>query len=111
MHPVVRQQINSPEHILHLQRCWTILKRGSKEELQNKFGMPEKVGDMRFEIYKIWVMVRLAWRIIQALKNAKTSSRISEIGEWALYIIEMNKQVSPNKSVCFPAFSNDSAVS
>jgi len=78
--------------------------------------MPEKVGDMRFEIYKMWVMVRLAWRIVQALKNARGSSRISEIGEWVLYVIETNKQVSPTKSVCYPnlrmvLYSNDFAGS
>lgn len=64
------------------------------------FGMPERVGDMRFEIYILWLKVRLAWRIVQALKNAKGDSRIAEIGEWAMFIIDMNRMVSPEKFVC-----------
>ena len=61
--------------------------------------MPEKVGEMRYEIYRLWIMVKLAWRIVQALKNAVDRSRISEVGEYALYVVDMNKKVAPKKFV------------
>src|SRR5437588_12557508 len=61
--------------------------------------MPEKVGEMRFEIYRLWIMVKLAWRIVQARKNAAGCSRISEAGEYALYVVDMNKKVAPKKFV------------
>ncbi|KAK6359528.1 hypothetical protein TWF696_000683 [Orbilia brochopaga] len=92
----VRSIQNTPDHITHLQKCWDILKRDDREELIS-FGMPDNVGEIRFEIYRMWLMVRLAWRIVQALKNAKGGSRISEIGEWVMHVIETNKSVSPEK--------------
>ncbi|KAJ6260353.1 hypothetical protein Dda_4579 [Drechslerella dactyloides] len=92
----VRQIQNTPDHITHLQKCWDILKRDDREELIS-FGLPDNIGEIRFEIYRMWLMVRLAWRIVQALKNAKGGSRISEIGEWVMHVIETNKSVSPEK--------------
>ncbi|KAF3936502.1 hypothetical protein ABW19_dt0210514 [Dactylella cylindrospora] len=92
----VKQILNTPDHIFHLQKCWGLLKRSDREELIS-FGLPERVGDMRFEIYRLWLMIRLAWRITQALKNAKEGSRIAEVGEWVTYVIETNKIVSPEK--------------
>ncbi|KAK6517355.1 hypothetical protein TWF281_004011 [Arthrobotrys megalospora] len=92
----VRQILNTPDHIAHLNKCWEILKRNDREELIS-FGLPEQVGEIRFEIYRMWLMVRLAWRIVQALKNAKGGSRIAECGEFVMHIIETNKTVSPEK--------------
>ncbi|KAK6535226.1 hypothetical protein TWF694_001694 [Orbilia ellipsospora] len=92
----LRQILNTPDHIAHLIKCWDLLKRDDREEMVS-FGLPEKVGEIRFEIYRMWLMVRLAWRIVQALKNAKGGSRIAECGEWAMHVIETNKTVSPQK--------------
>ncbi|KAF3907257.1 hypothetical protein ABW20_dc0106578 [Dactylellina cionopaga] len=90
------QILNTPDHISHLQKCWEILKRDDREEMIS-FGMPERVGEIRLEIYRMWLMVRLAWRIVQALKNAKGGTRIAECGEWVMHVIETNKSVSPEK--------------
>lgn len=92
----VRQILNTPDHITHLNKCWEILKRNDREELIS-FGMPDQVGEIRFEIYRMWLLVRLAWRIVQALKNAKGGSRIAECGEFVMHVIETNKAVSPEK--------------
>ncbi|TGJ65134.1 hypothetical protein EYR41_009131 [Orbilia oligospora] len=92
----VRQILNTPDHIAHLNKCWEILKRNDREELIS-FGVPEQVGEIRFEIYRMWLLVRLAWRIVQALKNAKGGSRIAECGEFVMHVIETNKAVSPEK--------------
>ncbi|KAK6510068.1 hypothetical protein TWF481_004781 [Arthrobotrys musiformis] len=92
----VRQILNTPDHIAHLSKCWDILKRNDREELIS-FGLPEQVGEIRFEIYRMWLLVRLAWRLVQALKNAKGGSRIAECGEFVMHVIETNKSVSPEK--------------